>query len=194
MTKEPTEIKIDLKNPLKSKAVLKALAALTLIGITSVGTYLFADNYTLDFRSPVILQNPVVIESRLIEIINEATPSPQLKEATPSAVVEEVSFQPSDRLVAHTTQKPGIYAKIKQYFGDEAIVAGELLSRESSLNPKAVNPSSGACGLFQALPCEKLGCDLEDVDCQMEWGKDYITRRYGDAKTALAFHDRNGWY
>lgn len=188
---------LKFENPVTKPRIAKALAAVTLIGITSVSTYLFADNYTLNFRSPVILQNPVVVESRIMEEIKEASPSVEVKESTPSAVVEEVSFQPSDRMVAHTAQQPGIYSKIKQYFGDDSLVMGEIISRESSLNPYAVNPSSGAIGLFQRYPANTLldDCpDLSDIDCQMKNGKKYIEDRYGDTKTALAFWDENGWY
>ena len=66
--------------------------------------------------------------------------------------------------------------------------------KESGLNPYAVNKSSGACGLFQALPCSKLPCSLSDVACQAKWGVDYIKNRYGNPANALEFHYANNWY
>lgn len=70
----------------------------------------------------------------------------------------------------------------------------EIIAKESGFNPYAINASSGACGLGQALPCEKMGCDLSDVDCQLRWMKSYIDRRYGSPEQALNFHLLNGWY
>jgi hypothetical protein len=72
--------------------------------------------------------------------------------------------------------------------------AAELIAREASFNPSAINPTSGACGLPQALPCSKMDCDLTDIDCQLDWQKDYIAGRYGTVTKALQFHDINGWY
>ena len=83
---------------------------------------------------------------------------------------------------------------VYRYFGDESDKAIELINRESGFNSYAKNPTSGACGLVQALPCSKLPCEMEEVTCQIKWGKEYISQRYGTASQALAFHDRNGYY
>lgn len=72
--------------------------------------------------------------------------------------------------------------------------AKELLRRESNCNPNAVNPSSGACGLAQELPCGKSGCQLGDGGCQMKWMKSYVDRRYGSFAAAIEFHNSNNWY
>lgn len=102
----------------------------------------------------------------------------------------------STKAKAHIKQQPVVAEKIKQVFGSEWAEATELFSRESSLNPQAINPSSQACGLVQALPCSKLvnTCSLSDIDCQLEWGKNYIKNRYGSASIALAHSDEKGWY
>lgn len=70
----------------------------------------------------------------------------------------------------------------------------EVIAKESGFNPQAINVSSGACGLGQALPCEKMGCSLDDLSCQMSWMNRYITSRYGSPSNALKFHRANGWY
>lgn len=67
-----------------------------------------------------------------------------------------------------------------------------LIMKESSWNPNAVNKSSGACGLFQAYPCAKMGG--MELSNQIEWGLSYIKQRYGNPSQALAFHYRKGWY
>ena len=73
--------------------------------------------------------------------------------------------------------------------GGEPLV--NLIQRESGFNPNAVNPSSGACGLFQRLPCSvKLG----DVDGQIADGVRYIKARYGTFTAAWNFWLNNNWY
>lgn len=102
----------------------------------------------------------------------------------------------SNKAKAHMKQNPVVAQKIQSKFGSDWVEATELYSRESSLNPLAINPSSGACGIVQALPCSKLvnNCALSDVDCQLDWGAKYIKNRYGSSSKALAFHDEKGWY
>lgn len=76
----------------------------------------------------------------------------------------------------------------------DLVSARELLRRESGCNPNAVNPSSGACGLAQELPCGKSGCSLGDGACQMAWMKRYVEGRYGSFAAAISFHNANNWY
>lgn len=70
----------------------------------------------------------------------------------------------------------------------------ELIRRESNCNPNAVNPSSGACGVAQELPCGKSGCSLGDGACQVKWMNNYVHQRYGSWSNAVAFHNANNWY
>lgn len=67
-----------------------------------------------------------------------------------------------------------------------------LIMRESGCNPNAVNRSSGACGIPQALPCSKLG--TKDPIEQIRWMQNYVVRRYGSWAGAVAFHNANNWY
>lgn len=98
------------------------------------------------------------------------------------------------RVVDCMKNYPDTAEEIKLKFGSEWVEAIELYCRESSLDYTSVNPSSGACGLVQALPCEKMGCELNDLSCQLDWGHEYIQRRYGTVKDALKFHDLHNWY
>lgn len=70
--------------------------------------------------------------------------------------------------------------------------AAELIRRESGCNPNAVNRSSGACGIPQALPCSKLGTN--DPVAQIRWMQNYVVSRYGSWAAAVAFHNRMNWY
>jgi len=72
--------------------------------------------------------------------------------------------------------------------------AAELIGKESGFNPFAVNPTSSACGLGQSCPCSKMGCELSDIDCQLDWQKEYIANRYGTVSKALAYWYQKGWY
>lgn len=74
----------------------------------------------------------------------------------------------------------------------ETYAVQELIRRESGCNPNAVNPSSGACGIPQALPCSKLG--TSDPVQQLAWMNNYVSQRYGSWEAALSFHDRNNYY
>ena len=67
--------------------------------------------------------------------------------------------------------------------------AAELVAKESGFNPFIINPTSGACYLPQALPCAKMGCEGGDIDCQLDWQKEYIANKYGTVSKALQF-----WY
>lgn len=69
-----------------------------------------------------------------------------------------------------------------------------LIRRESNCRPDAINSSSGACGIAQSLPCEKMNCSLSDPVCQIKWMNNYIIDRYGSWDEALAFHYSNNWY
>lgn len=79
----------------------------------------------------------------------------------------------------------------------------ELWQRESSWQTRrtpwlAVNRSSGAYGIAQALPASKMSAVKEDwrfnAKTQIEWGLSYISERYGNPCNALEQHNKKGWY
>jgi hypothetical protein len=73
-----------------------------------------------------------------------------------------------------------------------------IVDHESSWNYQAVNPSSGAYGLFQALPAGKYssaGADWRtNPATQIKWGLNYMDSRYGSPCDAWAFWQNNHWY
>ncbi|WP_234393006.1 transglycosylase SLT domain-containing protein [Streptomyces pactum] len=73
-----------------------------------------------------------------------------------------------------------------------------IVDHESSWNYKAVNPSSGAYGLFQALPAGKYssaGADWRtNPATQIKWGLNYMDNRYGSPCEAWTFWQANHWY
>lgn len=68
--------------------------------------------------------------------------------------------------------------------------SNELIRRESNCNPRAVNSSSGACGIPQNIN----GCTTYDPVAQLRWMQNYVVSRYKTWEAAVAFHDRNNWY
>lgn len=72
--------------------------------------------------------------------------------------------------------------------------ADSIVNRESSWNPNALNSSSGACGLAQALPCSKVpGNPFNPVD-SLRWQHGYVNARYGGYAGAYQFWQANHWY
>ncbi|MFE1951366.1 transglycosylase SLT domain-containing protein [Streptomyces sp. NPDC059524] len=73
-----------------------------------------------------------------------------------------------------------------------------IVDHESSWNYKAVNASSGAYGLFQALPAGKYasaGADWQtNPATQIKWGLNYMNERYGSPCEAWSFWQANNWY
>ena len=69
-----------------------------------------------------------------------------------------------------------------------------IYMKESGNNPGAINRSSGACGLGQALPCSKMGCSLSDYACQDAWFTNYMRSRYGTWANAKAFWLAHHWW
>lgn len=69
-----------------------------------------------------------------------------------------------------------------------------MVQKESGWNPNAMNKSSGACGLAQALPCSKLGPNWNDPVVALNWMNGYVNGRYGGWEGAYNFWVKNRWY
>ncbi len=93
-------------------------------------------------------------------------------------------------------------AEAKGWTGAQFNALLELWACESSWNERAGNPISGAYGIPQSWPAEKMADNgscggagyLTDPQIQMSWGLCYIQRRHGSPIEALNFHHRNNWY
>jgi cell wall-associated NlpC family hydrolase len=93
------------------------------------------------------------------------------------------------------------YAKqllTKRGWGNQWNSFNALVNSESSWNYKATNAQSGAYGIPQALPGNKMASAGSDWrtngDTQLNWMMDYIAGRYGDPNKAWSFHQKNNWY
>ncbi|MEU3016547.1 lytic transglycosylase domain-containing protein [Nocardiopsis sp. NPDC007018] len=73
-----------------------------------------------------------------------------------------------------------------------------LWEKESNWNYQAQNPSSGAYGIPQSLPGDKMASHGSDWQTnpatQISWGISYIKGRYGTPCEAWAHSQSVGWY
>lgn len=80
----------------------------------------------------------------------------------------------------------------------EFACADKLVNRESGWKTNATNPSSGAYGVPQSLPANKMasaGADWQtNGKTQFNWMISYVNGRYGNFCKALDFSYSNGWY
>jgi len=112
-------------------------------------------------------------------------------------VVVKQPAQTQPAKVAQTAPRPSVTGSCNDWIDQSNIsdkaTAKQLIGKESGCNPLAVNPSSGACGIPQALPCSKLGpvnadgTSAVDPVTQLNWMQNYVISRYGSWSSAMSF-------
>ncbi|OZG60159.1 lytic transglycosylase [Bifidobacterium myosotis] len=109
---------------------------------------------------------------------------------------------PSGRLWHPTPAQAQAYASgaaaQRGWTGNEWDCLVKLWTRESSWLWYAENASSGAYGIPQALPADKMaafGANYrDDAAVQIDWGLAYIAERYGSPSVAWQHSEDVGWY
>jgi len=89
------------------------------------------------------------------------------------------------------------YAKeVSGYVDTQMSCLITLWDYESNWNPNDVNPKSGACGIPQSKPCNKIVKQQgsNDWKAQIRWGINYINYKYGSPCNALSVWRKKGWY
>jgi len=114
--------------------------------------------------------------------VTSSNEQPKQVEAPKKEVKQEVATK-------STASNSSIEAQILAAGGDQAMI--EIAKRESTLNPNATNPSSGAQGLFQGLGKSWANGSVEE---QTKGAKQYMIDRYGSTSAALSYHDANNNY
>ena len=137
----------------------------------------------------------------------KAAPAPAKAAAAPAAAAAKVA-------PAAPAPKPAAAVAVNDPAGAQAYAASKLSSfgwaadqmqclktlwtKESEWRTTATNASSGAYGVVQSLPAEKMashGADYRtNYRTQINWGLDYVKERYGSPCGALNFHLANNWY
>ncbi|UOE44844.1 hypothetical protein [Agromyces larvae] len=81
---------------------------------------------------------------------------------------------------------------------DQFSCLSNLWQKESGWNYQAYNASSGAAGIPQSLPGDKMataGADWQtNARTQISWGLDYIQRAYGTPCSAWSHSQSMNWY
>jgi uncharacterized protein YabE (DUF348 family) len=89
-------------------------------------------------------------------------------------------------------------AAARGWTGSQWTCLDNLFQRESGWNPHAMNPSSGAYGIPQALPGSKMGTVAGDwrtnPATQITWGLNYIASVYGTPCGAWGHSQATNWY
>lgn len=133
-------------------------------------------------------------EVQTSEQVTETEPVEQVEE--PIVVIAEPAPEPEPAPVV--VQQTAVAGTCQDWMNAAGIAdqasAYALIMRESSCNPNAVNPSSGACGIGQQLPCGKWEHQWNDPVGAMIDMQNYVFARYGSWANALQFHYANGWY
>lgn len=120
-------------------------------------------------------------------------------EAKTQAASRDSSRDSTDFPVQSSYSVAQIQAMARQMVaGDQFQCFSNIVNNESSWNYQAVNASSGAYGLFQALPAGKYssaGADWQtNPATQIKWGLNYMNSRYGSPCQAWSFWSANHWY
>ena len=109
---------------------------------------------------------------------------------------------PSGRLWHATVAQAQAYAAgaaaQRGWTGNDWDCLVKLWNRESSWLWYAENASSGAYGIPQSLPADKMaafGANYrDDAAVQIDWGLWYIAQRYGSPSKAWQHSEQIGWY
>jgi hypothetical protein len=115
------------------------------------------------------------------------------KLSTPSQPTQTPSVVPSGDIQGYAKER------VCQVFGcDQWDAFYFIIFQESRWNYLAINPSSGAGGLCQALPFSKMasaGADYKsNPNTQINWCITYITERYKDPIGAKIFWNGHNWF
>lgn len=121
-----------------------------------------------------------------------------------SSAKSQLADAKADALAAkYTPAYAKAYARkyMKQKFGwgdGEYHALVTLWTRESNWDHTAENPTSGAYGIPQSLPADKMASEGRDwrtnPEPQIRWGLKYISEVYGTPSATVAFWNANNWY
>ncbi|MGW1261135.1 aggregation-promoting factor C-terminal-like domain-containing protein [Streptomyces drozdowiczii] len=184
--------------------------------MTPLGDILHASRF--DLATALNLQSAAQTKAHQQAVAEAAAKrrATQAKEAAQHRAEERAAAQRRAALREHSAPQPASRTQRRTVPAQAATVTGaqsmarsqlsstqyqclsSLVSRESGWNHRAQNPSSGAYGLFQALPGSKMasaGSDWQSNPLtQMRWGLSYIKSRYGTPCGAWNFWQKNRWY
>jgi hypothetical protein len=135
--------------------------------------------------APVVPPTPVTVQTP------RPTPTPTPKPITATVAIANHRVFPANVLRAREYARTRIGRR-------QFSCLDTLWQRESRWRTNATNRHSGAYGIPQALPPQKMSRVALDWRTnpltQVKWGLMYISGRYGSACTALQHAYEQGWY
>lgn len=196
------------RKPINHK-VWKKLTIAIFITLVAAAVYSAAASHTQDAKNQrkleqTYIQLNVSKEKLQKEInahhLNNTQQEQQIKQLNEQLkAAQEARAARQSSAIAYAAEmplQPSYVAPVSSYTGSGDPNLDYIIAHESSGNPYAVN-SIGACGLGQSLPCSKVlsACGtLSNVDCQINWVRDYCISRYGSTYNAYIFWRNNQWY
>lgn len=195
--------------------ILKVGFGYLILIIIAIGISLLLNNgidKQLEETTPIQEQDEVPLQNAVgdneliasVEIKKKATK--KIKKKTTKKVVAKKYKKSKVRKISLNVN--GSKVEMQQYAHELVLSYGwseydyqclvKIVNHESSWNPNAVNKSSGACGLAQALPCSKMasaGTDYRtNYKTQLKWLIGYIKGRYKTPSKAWSFWQKHHWY
>jgi Transglycosylase SLT domain len=132
-----------------------------------------------------------------VQVQASIKPKPKPKPVAKPAVVRSAPKPVVKRTAVPSVADARAYA-LSRIGSTQFSCLDRLFTRESGWNPYARNASTGAYGIPQALPGDKMATIASDWRTnpvtQVRWGLSYISGRYGTACNAWAHSQNYGWY
>lgn len=211
------------KTSLAQRAGILAASCAVLVGVGAAGqatTSMTPVSSTGSSSSTAAADSQLSIEKSEIRSNPAASPAPaaitvapQAAEPAPAAPAAEAPA-PAPAPEPAKAPEPAPAVAVNDPAGAQAYAASQLAGygwapdqmqclvtlwdKESDWTTTATNASSGAYGIVQSLPAEKMassGADyLTNYRTQINWGLNYIQERYQSPCNALNFHLAHNWY
>ena len=172
----------------------KRIAISTLFALIGLLVFTLVYGYTYQAKQKVELQNTIQKLQTKDQLLNSKSKEVQDNAKRIEELTKQLQAKKDSATALAEAQTPPVSnveaAKSVSIQSDDYYI-NWIIQHESGGNPNAVNSSSGACGLFQKLPCN---VPLGDATAQMADGLAYIQHRYGSPYNAWCFWQNNGWY
>ena len=165
----------------------------------------YVEETTVEETVEVTTQIEETIPEEVTELTQEPVTTVEVVE-TESLWQEETTEVTTEVTTVDTsaTQNLGAREAFDQLAAQKGLSTSEIegwayiIQRESGWNHTISNPTSGAYGLPQALPGNKMASHGEDWATnpytQLAWMYDYMINRYGSVQGAIDFWHANHWY
>lgn len=155
----------------------------------------FVTNYTADALSQLVSTGQAIIK-------HNPNSKVKIKKIGDSSIVDPRggSYSGVGGPLPPETAKAAAKSMLPAYgWGESQYQCLEIMwTRESNWNYAAENPSSGAYGIPQSLPANKMASVASDwhdnAVTQITWGLGYIKERYGSPCQAWAWWQKKNWY